>query len=481
MTPEEKAKYDEGTAKIVSVKGGRATNSQFGTQAEQDQYDKTSAMFSKPTVTPPPVTDSGSGSGTGGTTRTGKVSRIKKNDEYSDYVGDQISGNKKSEQQIYNEQKALAQSQIDAIEQEYQASLASETRINQEAQTQRSGQTRALAAASGLVGSQEAGERMYQTDETGRKIQAQTEAKLQAQKANKIAALLGQVRKDASAKYEAQKKALAEGYELQRELDAETVKKAQEQAGYLLKAGVDFDSLKSSPEYAEDYKYLLDTGFDGSENMFKSWYVANKPEKNLVSKTPQIVGNKATWFEILPDNTIKAITVDAGVDLESPDIQVLQGADGFFAYDKNSGSVKSLGIATKDSSSSISGYKFKSEDYGTLSAVGLSQTDLKNIEKDLAKNSLDTVLADPNLSEAQKTALRRTVSGTQGQFLNADYFESMFNDEDLKTAADEAGFRSTWSSWATEKKNFLDSLVKRVEQYRKAGKTDEEILKLMQS
>ena len=47
-----------------------------------------------------------------------------------------------------------------------------------------------------------------------------------------------------------------------------------------------------------------------------------------------------------------------------------------------------------------------------------------------------------------------------------------------KTAAKDAGFRATLTSWATEKENYLSHLMSIVEQYRASGLDDDEILKL---
>lgn len=65
-------------------------------------------------------------------------------------------------------------------------------------------------------------------------------------------------------------------------------------------------------------------------------------------------------------------------------------------------------------------------------------------------------------------------------FLTKEFFTTVIPDEKLKTAAEEAGYRSFWSSWATEKENYLNYLVKTVEEYRKTGLSDEEILKQLQ-
>lgn len=407
---------------------------------------------------------------------TGKVYRSQAAKDLADYNASKIASNQKTEDQIYADEKSRVQDQLDAIESNYQASLAEATRTNKEAAIQREGETRALTAASGLIGSPEAGNRAFQTSETNRKIQSETEKSLLAKRAEQVAAVLGKVRESADKKYEAQKKALEEGYTTAVTLEENEINKAKEDVGYLLKSGVNFDTLKE--QQPEEYKYLLDTGFQGNENAFKSYYIANKPEKNFVSKTPQIQGSKATWFEFQPDGSVKAVTVDAGVNLENPDIQILQGNDGFYSYNKNTQEFKLLGGTPKGSGNN--GFEFNTEALGKLTGVGLSAQDAQNIQNDLKTNSLDEVLKSPGLNDIQKNTIRTLVTGTQGKFLNPDYFGKIFTDEQLKKSAADAGLRSFWTNWETEKKNYLDYLMKIVDQYRTAGKTDEEILKLMQ-
>jgi len=66
------------------------------------------------------------------------------------------------------------------------------------------------------------------------------------------------------------------------------------------------------------------------------------------------------------------------------------------------------------------------------------------------------------------------------RFLNEDYFRKLYNEDQLKTAAKNAGF-SGFLGIVTQRDvdAFLKDLMNRVQQYRKAGYTDKEILKMM--
>lgn len=120
------------------------------------------------------------------------------------------------------------------------------------------------------------------------------------------------------------------------------------------------------------------------------------------------------------------------------------------------------------------------EDRQGLLSSGFSQAEITSIESDINKYGLEKVLEGVS-NETQKEALRKAygAKNTQ-QFLTKDYFATLFTEDQLKKAADEAGFRSTWSLWSTEKENYLKHLETLVAQYRKVGYTDQEILKLMQ-
>ena len=66
------------------------------------------------------------------------------------------------------------------------------------------------------------------------------------------------------------------------------------------------------------------------------------------------------------------------------------------------------------------------------------------------------------------------------QFLTKDWILETFGEDKLKTSAKEAGYRKFLQGWETEKENYLNYLVDLIDQYRKVGYTDKEILSKMQ-
>lgn len=139
------------------------------------------------------------------------------------------------------------------------------------------------------------------------------------------------------------------------------------------------------------------------------------------------------------------------------------------------------GSFSTGSSSGSSMIKLGATEKQILLGSGLSAGQISAIEQDANDFGITAVLQDSGLTAAQKTAIQQVYGAKDTtQFLNQDYFSSIFTDEQLKTAASEAGFRSILSSWATEKQNYLDYLNGLVEKYRAAGYSDQEILKMMQ-
>jgi hypothetical protein len=84
------------------------------------------------------------------------------------------------------------------------------------------------------------------------------------------------------------------------------------------------------------------------------------------------------------------------------------------------------------------------------------------------------------LTEADIKFLVGQGASSTKPFLSADYFEKLFSDQELKTAADTAGYRSFWTPWSSEKTSYLAHLMDVVNQYRLAGMSDNDILKAMQ-
>lgn len=138
------------------------------------------------------------------------------------------------------------------------------------------------------------------------------------------------------------------------------------------------------------------------------------------------------------------------------------------------------------SSDETNAFKFTAEDKQLLVGSGFAGNDLKAIENDLNKYGVEQVLNNPSTTESQKATLKQVLnkSNTPASkpFLSEDFFKTTYGDT-LKTAAKDAGF-TTGGFFGLGKSGdtdaYLKDIMKKVEAYRAAGYTDQEILKLMQ-
>lgn len=135
-------------------------------------------------------------------------------------------------------------------------------------------------------------------------------------------------------------------------------------------------------------------------------------------------------------------------------------------------------------------FKFTPEQTSQLLSGNFTQSDIIAMQADIAAHGIETTVA--SMPEDQKKLVKRVLGKSDsvggdldaddgGEFLTADYLSKLYGEDGLKTAADEAGYRHVWTDWGTERKNYLDSLMNTVQQYRDADYTDKEILKMMQS
>lgn len=96
----------------------------------------------------------------------------------------------------------------------------------------------------------------------------------------------------------------------------------------------------------------------------------------------------------------------------------------------------------------------------------------------------NTKLTTTSIKNLLKDAGLKPTEEDGEQFLNEEFFSGLFTDEQLKEAAKEAGFtEGGFLGIGVGKEgvnNFLKDLMSKVEQFRKAGFTDKEILKKMQ-
>lgn len=331
--------------------------------------------------------------------------------------------------------------------------------------------TRSLNLRSGTIGSNFGSSELNKVDKaTKEALDANEAAKLEEIKAETAALddLYYTRKRDVTSDKLGELKNIADIRKL--ETDEQVARRAP--ATTILKSfatkGVTYDQFKLDPSY-ENVKG------DFSDDELKALFISNAPQASFLSDKPEIVGSDAVWFQRQADGSVKAVKVNIGATGDNIK-DVVKTDNGIYVINKD-GTFKNIGGG--DGVDSVKGFTFNQDALGKLSTVGISANDAKAIEADLKSNSLDSVLAGIQ-DEKQKQAIKSLVSGTQGEFLTTDYFGKIMSEDQLKSAASEAGLRGVFSGWESEKKAYLDYLMDIVDQYRKAGKTDEEILKAMQ-
>lgn len=130
-------------------------------------------------------------------------------------------------------------------------------------------------------------------------------------------------------------------------------------------------------------------------------------------------------------------------------------------------------------------YKLTSTQTRELIGAGFSTDDIQNIQDNLKNGyTINDILNTPGLTPEMKKALGGTMSvpTVEPKFLDKEYFLTLFggmSSKKLAAAAKKAGFGAggfLGIGIGDEGKNqYLDSLMKTIEQYRRAGYTDKEI------
>jgi hypothetical protein len=162
---------------------------------------------------------------------------------------------------------------------------------------------------------------------------------------------------------------------------------------------------------------------------------------------------------------------------EKPEFFNLSEGQSRYSVDPKTGEVvevakKGKTYAPKDGASGDKSYSsFSSSDIDNIYADFDSGASISQMKVGLSKDEADAI--DDLYKEWQGNKDKK-------QFLTKDYFKNIFTDDQLKESAKEAGFRGVLSSWSSEKEKYLTSLENTVKEYRNAGYTDQEILKLMQ-
>jgi len=209
-----------------------------------------------------------------------------------------LNRTKPNEEQIRNDIRARMQGTIDAIDKEYQSLFAQEN-INAQ---DRLGQTRAINARSGLMGSD-----IGQANTAGTQMQnLRVRQALEAEKSQKIASVFTKIDADARAEIQAKKQEALGNAKAYIDYLAGAQTKARESVKTLAQGGVSLEDLAP-----EQYKKLLEkSGMDEFE--LKAFYNAAKPE-----------GTKTTYKYEVKDGKIIAYGVNpttGQLDMTSKDI-----------------------------------------------------------------------------------------------------------------------------------------------------------------
>lgn len=401
---------------------------------------------------------------------------------------------------------ARQQGQLDTIDTTFKEKLQRETAREKELGAKDVARSNTVSAMTGMVGAPDAATREGNANRRTNDRVALVEQQVAAEKASAIAAIYGRIDQNASQAAQIELQTKREDME---RLHGETAKNALNNIlSFAEQDNVDWNTFSRAYKDDPDLKSEVDrTG----KTLPEIYELYTSTQKAPPKKTYTWKGDNLVVVEERANGTVGTQTFDAK-DLGIPkgtDMQTLTVGDSVYWLDKNDpfnadGTPKMTRLgATAKSGGSGSGFTLSAgqkrydangklvasagnttqltdENRRALLGSGLSDSDINGVEADVAEHGIDSVL-EGLTNDAQRTAVRKAYSAnTDQQFLNEDYFTNLMTDDQMKAAAKEAGLRSMWSSWATEKPKYLKYLTDTVEQYRKAGYSDQEILKMMQ-
>lgn len=232
-------------------------------------------------------------------TLTGLNSNSPYNKEASTYFNglDRTAPNSTEQSQIYNDSLAMYQQQIDSINSLYNQLVSQENVVGQD----RLGQTRAMGAASGLLGSPRGSAQMDKTQVMNDKaVQA-----IRQEQGYLVSQVMTDVRKRADDKIAAESTLARTNAKDYLDFLKGQQTEARDNMVSLAKGGVPLSQLSD-----EDYKSLLEsTGYDPL--LFESIYNQNDPAKSVKYEYKQFgdtvvrVGDDGTFKEIGDFPTLK--------------------------------------------------------------------------------------------------------------------------------------------------------------------------------
>jgi len=383
--------------------------------------------------------------------------------------------------EVYRSELDNMQSLIDSTNMAYGAMLKSEERKGEN----RSGMTRAIQARGGNLGSSFGTAAAEKTSQ----YNAEVENAIRAEQAAAIAGITSKARNLALGRFQDERASIEKKGDDFIAYQKEQQEGFRKDLGNIARQGISLDDLED-----EEYKDLYTAGGFDNQLAFESFYNENLPkaeqpeyflDETVKGKNGNAVQRRAyvdkngqaqvkeydlgfAYADIAPDAETKVID---GALYERQDDKTWKRVAG------TPGGVKSA-TAKEDK-----GYGLSKDQTDTLVGVGISGNDIDNIQKDIDAVGLDAVLANESLNDAQRTAVKKIFSNKETeQFLDANYFRNLFDEKELKKSARKAGFgkMSGGGVYNVDTEGYLQSLESVVENYRRAGYTDQDILKEME-
>lgn len=478
---------------MKTLEGGKAQLDAFAAKQK-------SSPSTTPTTTPP-TTDTPTSSST-----TTRYPRLTQTTDTSKNVNTDYDSIYDSSRQTEIKRQ---QSQLSGLEQIFNTKLDHELTKEREVSARDMARANTISAMTGNMGGVEATSRAGASDRRGQENEKIIRDRIASEKAAAISALYGQIDQNAGRAAEAK---LQTNRLKQTELAKETAKNATNNILAFASHG-DWDTFKKS--YQDDTELQAEVQRTGKTlPELYELYTANQPAAPKKDYTWK--GDNLVVVQTDADGKISTQTFP-GAELGIPkgtDFQTMTLGDSVYWVDKNDpfnadGSPKLTRMGAKESTKTGSGSsgftlnpgqkrydaggkliaeapaaatKLTATDRQALLTTGFNDTDIDQIQSDVSEHGLDAVLEGIS-DEKQKEALQKVYGSAEeegAKFLDKDYMSNLFTDAQLKQAAADAGFRSIWSKWATEKDKYLEYLMKAIEQYRTAGYTDKDILKQLQ-
>jgi hypothetical protein len=131
-------------------------------------------------------------------------------------------------------------------------------------------------------------------------------------------------------------------------------------------------------------------------------------------------------------------------------------------------------------SASGGGFEFNSGDKEQLLAVGLTTSELTNIQNDIAQYGIDQALQGSGLTSKQQSAIRNVMQGnkaTETWSVTKDWLKKNFGDDILIKLARQKGYGSFWKSTSAEEDAYINDLVHTLNSQSGSGKSWDDVIK----